>query len=154
MTYEKLEFKNPICTIKDEPVPVFGGLVDVVVASGEHVPCPKCKGREFRICRDTLFNPMGCRLTCDNCGFSVPEAMEEMAYTTEEGLKLALKAWDCFAAYIEGEGLFHSEDYIPIEVESEHIIEIDGIKLNLDTMDFLGSEKDDLDEPLWPEKEE
>lgn len=141
------KYKNPVCVIKDEPVNVFGGQVDVIAAHGEHVECPKCGSRNLKVIRNISVHPMGFRIACDNknCRFSVPEFLEERAYTTEEGVELAVETWDRYAVAIAGLDTDGAVEAAPLTLSDGSVLAkegdkrylyADGAKIDLDAMEI------------------
>lgn len=141
------ETKNPICTIKDEAVAVCGGLINPLIASGGHLPCPNCQSTELRMIRNINYHPMGFRLACDKCEFEIPESLEVEAYTTEEGVQLAADTWDKYVINLLGAKLFNEGNMEILHLDDEsavikdgddtYFINVDGEKFSLDTMEFL-----------------
>jgi len=102
---EELKFeKNPLCRVKDTSVNVFGGMIEVYCASGEHMACPVCGSTELKLVRDIELSPTCYRIACglDTCEFVVPEALGVSSYTSEDGVAEALKVWDGYAVSIAG----------------------------------------------------
>lgn len=161
--------KNPFCRVKDTAVNVFGGMIDVYCAAGEHMACPVCGSTELKLVRDIEMSPTCYRIACglETCEFEVPEALGASAYTSEEGITEALKVWDGYAVSVAGNlaALEKDEETLDfmtdgpvmcpdgsIEVveNGKRYIYRDGVKIDVETMDLQYDKDTSETAQSWP----
>lgn len=161
--------KNPFCRVKDTSVNVFGGMIEVYCAAGEHMACPVCGSTELKLVRDIEMSPTCYRIACglETCEYEVPEALGASAYTSEEGITEALKIWDSYAVSVAGnlavlendeEALDFMTDgpvmrldgSIEVVENGKRFIYRDGVKIDVETMELQHDEEISEAAQSWP----
>lgn len=161
--------KNPLCKIKDTPVNVFGGMVEVYCDAGEHMVCPVCGSTELKLVRDIEMSPTCYRIACgiETCEFEVPEALGVSAYTSETGIAEALKVWDIYAVSVAGSldalekdlerldfitdgPIMRPDGSIEVVENGRRYVYRDGVKIDVETMELQYDEETSEAAQSWP----
>lgn len=73
---------------------IYGSVMEDFVES-EYLPCPECgKKGNVELLRDSRLYPMGYRLRCCECGYTVSDLKMVGAYNNEEGITRSIEVWN------------------------------------------------------------